>query len=59
MGHYANPEIKIGDRVRHADTGDAVAILKRYWAYPLVTVEWESTGRESTENVYLLIKVDD
>ncbi|MFE5369227.1 hypothetical protein [Streptomyces mirabilis] len=50
---------KIGDRVRHADGTDSVAVVKRFPSYPLATVEWEDTGRESSENVYLLIKVDD
>lgn len=52
------PEVRVGDRVRHADTGDAVAVLKSFWAFPLAVVEWEATGRESTENAYLLTKVN-
>jgi hypothetical protein len=31
--------------------------VKRFPWYPLAIVEWEETGRESTENMYLLIKV--
>ncbi|MEU6355682.1 hypothetical protein ABZ896_41255, partial [Streptomyces sp. NPDC047072] len=33
------------------------AIVKRFYAYPLVTVEWEETGRESTENMAYLLPV--
>lgn len=51
-------DLKIGDRVRHADgPADAIAVVKRFPWYPLAVVEWEKTGRESTENMYLLIKV--
>lgn len=55
-----DPELpKIGDRVRHADGAGSVASVTRFPWYPLATVQWEATGRESSENVYLLIKVDD
>lgn len=55
-----DPEtLRVGDRVRHADRGDATAVIKQFWGYPLATVRWESTGRESTENFYYLIKVED
>ncbi len=44
-------DIGIGRRVRHVDTpAGASAIVRAFYAYPLVTVEWEATGRESTEN---------
>ena len=50
-------DIKIGRRVRHVDVAGSTAIVRRFYSYPLVTVEWESTGRESTENMAYLIPV--
>lgn len=44
-------DVRIGRRVRHVDSPSrARAIVRSFYAYPLVTVEWEATGRESTEN---------
>ena len=49
--------LKTGDRVRHADGSEShVGVIEAFHAYPLVTVRWESTGRTSTENLYLLIR---
>ncbi|MFF7987763.1 hypothetical protein ACFZDK_53545 [Streptomyces sp. NPDC007901] len=50
-------DIKIGRRVRHVDGDGRTAIVRRFYAYPLVTVEWEGTGRESTENMAYLVPV--
>ncbi|MFC8429282.1 hypothetical protein [Streptomyces sp. NPDC057253] len=50
-------DIKVGRRVRHVDGDGRAGIVKRFYAYPLVTVEWESTGRESTENMAYLLPV--
>lgn len=51
-----DPEtLRVGDRVRHADCGDAVAVIKGFCGYPLVVIQWEATGRESTENLYYLL----
>jgi hypothetical protein len=49
--------LNIGDRVTHADCGDAVAVLVRYYAGWDVVVRWESTGRESTVNIGYLTRV--
>ncbi|MFM9615507.1 hypothetical protein [Streptomyces niveiscabiei] len=44
-------DIRIGRRVRHVDDPSrAGATVRSFYAYPLVTVEWEATGQESTEN---------
>lgn len=46
---------KIGDTVRHVDgPADATGTLVRYYAGWDVVVRWDSTGRESTENIGLL-----
>ncbi|MEU6260176.1 hypothetical protein ACFUEN_29775 [Streptomyces griseorubiginosus] len=50
-------DIKIGRRVRHVDGDGRTAIVRRFYAYPLVTVEWEETRRESTENTAYLLPV--
>lgn len=49
--------LKTGDRVRHADTGTATGVITGFPWYPLATVRWDSTGNESTENMYLLVRV--
>lgn len=51
-------DLKVKDVVRHADGDDRTAVIVRFQAYPLVTVRWESTGRESSENMYYLTKVE-
>ncbi|MFD8716907.1 hypothetical protein ACFV2H_02445 [Streptomyces sp. NPDC059629] len=50
-------DIKIGRRVRHVDGGGRTAIVKSFYTYPLVTVEWDDTGRESTGNIAYLLPV--
>lgn len=53
-----NPEtLRVHDVVRHADGDHDTAIVVRFQAHPLVTVRWQNTGRESTENLYYLSKV--
>lgn len=49
-----NQDLTVGTRVQHVDGNGAIAVVVRFQAYPLVTVRWESTGRESSENQYLL-----
>jgi hypothetical protein len=49
--------LRVGDRVRHADGDGRTGIIVRFQAYPLVTVRWESTGTESSENVAYLMPV--
>ncbi|MFJ3779799.1 hypothetical protein ACIPX0_49870 [Streptomyces sp. NPDC090075] len=44
-------EIKIGRRIRHVEGDGRTAIVKRLYAYPLVTVEWEGSGRDPTETM--------
>lgn len=54
MEDYAKP----GEAVRHVDgPADATGVLVRYWAGWDVVVRWDSTGRESTENIGLLERV--
>lgn len=54
-----NPEtLQVGDRVHHADTGNATGAITGFPWYPYATVQWESTGRESTENLYYLTLAD-
>jgi hypothetical protein len=48
--------LRVGDVVRHADAGDT-AIIQSFPYYPYAVVRWESTGRESSENLHYLIKV--
>lgn len=53
-----DPEnLSVGDRVRHADGDGSVGTIVRFQAYPLATVRWESTGRESSVNIHYLIRV--
>lgn len=49
--------LRVGDVVRHADGAGDTAIIQGFSYAPFATVRWESTGRESTENFYYLIKV--
>jgi hypothetical protein len=48
-------ELSVGDRVCHADVKDVAGTIVRFQAYPMVTVQWDSTGRESSENMHLLV----
>lgn len=50
--------LTVGDLVRHADSAGDSGVIQSFPYHPYATVRWESTGRESTENFYYLIKVD-
>jgi hypothetical protein len=55
MSEDFDPEtLRVGDRVRHTSGGEP-GVIEDMWAYPMVVVRWESTGRTSTENMYYLI----
>lgn len=50
-----NPEtLKVGDDVHHVDWAGAVGVIVRFGAYPNAVVRWDTTGRESTVNLYYL-----
>ncbi len=44
----------IGDKVHHVDSPEATATVVRFPAAFRVLVRWDSTGRESEEDVYLM-----
>jgi hypothetical protein len=50
--------LKVGDRVRHVDYGDAAAVIVRFSLGWDVIVRWESTGRESSVNVAYLTLIE-